>query len=307
MIKDDIIAEVVRTSGLAGYSGVYEFIGHGEINDTYRIETADGPVVLRIAKYSGATSLIVESEALKLVDLPNAPKLLYFDKSKLVDGRHWILESYVQGNISDRLTRTQFYNLGKLLAAIHEIKDPSTNQLNIWQHLLECSSAFGDEKYFFKHPDMRLRRLLIKGKHYLKSQQHHVDGVKMTLIHSDATPSNILVNGDSVVLIDWEFARYSDPMREFSMVFYEDIDYNKGKWRIKITKDEKQALYDGYTEAGGHINKKRIKFWMNFDKLSAALFLYWRVYESKSPVPVEGIAQYNHDLDSLIGSLEKHM
>ncbi len=48
--------------------------------------------------------------------------------------------------------------------------------------------------------------------------QYPVDDLELSLIHGDATPSNVLVDGQKINLIDWEFARFSDPMRDFSTI-----------------------------------------------------------------------------------------
>jgi thiamine kinase-like enzyme len=127
------------------------------------------------------------------------------------------------------------------------------------------------------------------------------------LIHGDATPSNILIQNDNVSLIDWEFSKYKDPMAEFSTIFYEDMEYNQGKWRVHITVEEKRALYNGYTSAGGEIDEEQIGFWMNFDKLGAAIFLYWRMNHSQRDASAEQKAQYRVDYDNIISSLKQYL
>ncbi len=94
-------------------------------------------------------------------------------------------------------------------------------------------------------------------------------------------------------------------MAEFSTIYYDDIEYNKGRWRVHITPDEREALFNGYEDAGGVIEQERLDVWMIFDKLGAAVFLYWRIYESGRDTTNEQLSQYRLDLGNLLNSLEK--
>ena len=94
----------------------------------------------------------------------------------------------------------------------------------------------------------------MKGVSYSADFGPKLEQVIPALIHLDVAPSNILVNGDNGGgLIDWEFAKFSDPMAEFSTVFYDDMEYNNGKWCIQITDKERTALLDGYQKGGGEV------------------------------------------------------
>ena len=46
---------------------------------------------------------------------------------------------------------------------------------------------------------------------------------------------------------------------------------------------------------------------MNFDKLGAAVFLYWRINQSGYPATTEQIDQYRVDLNNLLKSLENNI
>ncbi len=155
------------------------------------------------------------------------------------------------------------------------------------------------------HVDQRLQKIIRRGYDYLHAQQSLVSGVQRVLLHKDATPSNTLCRGSAVSLIDWEFSRYGDPMVDFSTIFYEDMEYGKGKWRIKITFEEKTAIFNGYTQDGGVIDYRRLAMWTIQDKLGCMTFLYWRLYQSSRPATGEQKNQYRLDLDNLMLSLEK--
>lgn len=92
-------------------------------------------------------------------------------------------------------------------------------------------------------------------------------------------------------------------MADFSTIYYEDMEYNKGRWRIKIEPEEKTALFAGYEAGGGQIDEQRIRFWIRFDKLGAAIFLYWRINKSKRQTNQLQMDQYKLDYDNLLKSL----
>lgn len=297
----------VKMSGLTGYTGNYTELGGGEINDTFKLELEDGFVVLRVAKYEDENSLYREARALTEIHYTGIPKLVFFDTTKTLLGRQWIMEEYIAGQSVKRLNQTQFKNLGKLLAVVHTTSKPRDEKRNLWETLLSNAHSFGNEEFFLNHPHSKLRTVLHKFKEYCDSAQLMFENVPSVLVHGDATPSNILVQGDEVALIDWELTDYRDALSEFSTIYYDDMEFNQGKWRIKITPEEKQALFTGYKAGGGVVDEKRIAFWMNHDKAGAALFLYWRINESGRPANAEQLLQYQLDLDNLIASLEKNL
>jgi aminoglycoside phosphotransferase (APT) family kinase protein len=305
-ISKQEIEEIVRISGLQHYTGTYAELGGGEINDTFLLDCETEPVILRIAKHTDQNTLKREAHALSLLTTPHVPKLIFFDENKKLLDRYWILETYTQGRAVPRLSTEQFKSLGTLLAKVHTTKD-GTYGVRVWEKLLWACQMFGDEQALLSHKNDQLRSLIRTAREVFNDKQHTFNDLPMSLIHGDATPSNILVQDDQVALIDWELSQFNDAMAEFSTVYYEDIDYNQGKWRIKITLEEKSALFQGYEQAGGTIDEDRIRFWINFDKLGAAIFLYWRIHDSGREANDTQLAQYQIDLDHLILSLEQNL
>lgn len=301
---DPTIKYAVIKSGIKNFTGEYQPLGGGEVNNSFLLDLGEDKAVLRVSRDSGIDTLHNEARALGSLNLAQVPKLLYFDNEDLIDGKNWILESYVPGHTVERLTVPQFRELGKLLATVHNTTSSQEIGVNAWSLFLRSCKLFGDEAYLLSHPDVRLRSLITKSTELFKRKEEALANVRPSLIHSDATPSNILVDGDSVGLIDWEFAKYSDPLAEFSTIFYEDTEYNLGKWRIKINDSEREALYKGYQSAGGSINIDRIKFWMIVDKLGASVFLYWRLNVSDRELTYEQVQQYAYDYNNLLKSVE---
>lgn len=301
-IDGKTLSHALSLAKITDFSGEYQELGGGEVNDTYKIHLADTSIILRIAKDEGQPTLVSEAQALQLLNSAYIPKLIYFDDKQLVNNRYWILETYLPGKPVKRLSPAQFHNLGRLLATIHRVPG-SLSRTDLRQQFLSACRTFGDERKLLHHPDPALRRLIIKAFYEFNLKQPLYDHVRPSLTHMDVTPSNILVNGDDVALIDWEFSKFNDPMADFSTLYYEDIEYNHGKWRIKIEPHEKQALFAGYESNGGQIDEDRIKFWITFDKLSAAVFLYWRIHESQRITSREELDQYQLDFNNLVRSL----
>lgn len=293
---------VLNIAKVEGFTGEYTALGGGEVNNTYKLNFPDKHLILRVAKDEGQSTLQYEARALELLNSPFIPKLIYFSEKHLIHNRLWILESYLPGEIQARLSPDQFYNLGQLLAMVHQVTSNESG-VNLKEQFVYACRAFVDEDCLYNHPDPILQQLIRKAFGEFEELQPVYATVTPTLIHQDATPSNILVDGNDVALIDWEFSKFNDPMCDFSTIYYEDMEYNRGKWRIQIREDEKLALFDGYRSAGGELDESRIKFWIRFDKLGAAIFLYWRLNQSTRTTHANEIAQYKHDYDNLISSL----
>lgn len=296
------INTLLKLANIVGFTGEYTALGGGEVNNTYKLKFPDKHLILRVAKDEGQSTLQYEARALELLDSLFIPKLIYFNEKHLIHERMWILESYLPGETHARLDAKQFYSLGQLLAIVHRVPSNESG-VNLKEQFVYACRAFGDEDYLYNHPDLVLQQLIRKAFSEFEELQPLYAAVTPTLIHQDATPSNVLVDGNNVGLVDWEFSKFNDPMCDFSTIYYEDMEYNRGKWRIQIRDDEKLALFDGYNAAGGKLDESRIKFWIRFDKLGAAIFLYWRLNQSLRITNENEIIQYKLDYDNLISSL----
>lgn len=305
-ISEQDIQYALTIANIGGYTGRYTALGGGEINDTFKLELEDRSIILRVSKYPDQDTLKNEARALRLINIDQVPKLLFYDENQTIHNRKWVLEEYVAGTSVTQLSVTQYKSLGSLLAKIHQT-NIKQETINVWDVLISNTSSFGNEAYHLHHPDLQLRALVQKMYQYCRDWQPVFNTTLTVLIHGDATPSNVLTNGAEVSLIDWELSDFRDALAEFSTIYYDDMEFNQGKWRKHITAEEKAALFTGYKSAGGIIDEDRIRFWMNHDKLGAALFLYWRIYESGRPANDEQVEQYQLDLTNLIHSLEHNL
>lgn len=304
MTNTEILNTIASISGLNSYKGIYTPLGGGEINDTFLLNCSDTQVIVRISRQPNHNTLKNEAASLQLLDLPNIPKIIYFSPNKPVNNRIWIVESYIEGKTPTRLTLSQFYSLGTLLARIHSV---TNNQSGVdpWKMRLQDCHSFGDEQYFLRHPEIRMRKIVHKMKNYCNDMKPRLKYVENALVHADVTPSNTLVNDSGEVsLIDWEFSGFKDPMSDFSTGYYSDIEYNDGKWRQHITSSEKNAFIKSYQANGAKYDEERAVFWEQADKFGAALFLYWRIHHSDKPIIHTTAEKYQLEFNSLVGSLE---
>jgi aminoglycoside phosphotransferase (APT) family kinase protein len=303
MNPTEIIEKAISLANLNGYKRSFTELGGGEVNNTFKLDFENEQLIMRIARDKGQSTLKFESEALKQLDLPNIPKLVYFDIDETIDGYVWIIESYVRGTTPERLTKSQFNSLGKLLAQIHKVRSDDSGLDVRHQFFFTCRN-FGNEDYVTNHPDAELRTQINAILSEMVDRQTEFSRIIPCLIHSDATPSNVLVEGNEVALIDWEFSKYSDPLCDFPTMYYEDIEYNQGKWRIKISEEEKAELFKGYTAGGGEIDEDRIRFWIRYDKITSLIFLYWRINQSSRETSQTEMDQYKLDYEALLSSLK---
>jgi len=304
-IQPQDIEKLLNVAGITGFTGQYTPLGGGEGNDTFVLDREPTKLVLRVARHSELNRLANEAQALRLLDLDEVPRLIYFDKEQLVNGREWILEGYLDGTPAEELDTRQFGSLGELLAHVHHIQQGDVLRLDFWQEFLDTKKPFGDENVFLNHPDSTIRELLRRGKNYFQAQRFQA--VAPSLIHSDLSYENMLVTDGKISLIDWEYSRFTDPMADFSTMFYEDMEQNKGRWRIHITEQSKAALFAGYTRAGGVLDEQRIKVWQNFDKLGGMVYFYWKLSHSGHAITSEQSALYTEELDKVLESLGQNL
>jgi aminoglycoside phosphotransferase (APT) family kinase protein len=299
------IQDLLNTAGVTGFTGNYVSLGGGEGNDTFVLDCGVTKLVLRVARYSELNKLGHEARALRLLNLDQVPKLVYFDNSKLINGKAWIIESYVHGKPAESLSTERFERLGELLAKVHSVQLDGSLKLDFWQEFLDTKKPFGDEQAFLNHPNDEMRKLIRRGSDYFQSQELY--DIQPSLIHGDISLGNMIINGDMVSLIDWEYSRFTDPMADFSTLFYEDMEQKKGKWRIHITGHDKAALFASYTKAGGIVDEERLKAWHNFDKLGGAIYFYWKLNHSGHPITQAQSALYNEELSKVLASLDRNL
>lgn len=150
------------------------------------------------------------------------------------------LAEYVDGTI---LTSTDIVSYNALSAKVlHQIHDSDMKFVDY--------DAFGRlakyEEYCkemnFTHPE-----LYTQLRQKLDQCREEIGEVQKVPCHCDYQPSNIVVNGDQVYVLDWEFAGMNDPL--YDVACYANAGFDKALSLLKAyvghepTKQEMQRLY----------------------------------------------------------------
>lgn len=301
MTTESMLQYIAQGANLVDYVDDFTELGGGELNDTFLLHCETRDIVVRISRHAGRDELRREARALKLLEnIGNIPELIFFDEHKRVNDRAFIVESYQSGQCVERLSLRQFQALGALLAEIHKVQSDNVCP-DPWSMIVSNCHRFGDESYLLNHPDVRLRRQFQSLKE--KAAIVNANSKPQSLRHCDITPSNTLVDGENVSLIDWELSGFGDPMTDFSTGYWSDMELNNGKWRQQLSDEERQALYDGYAIGGGIIDEHLVLFYEMVDKIGVAAYLYWRLHVSDWQANDGMSEQYAIDYEKILLSL----
>lgn len=150
------------------------------------------------------------------------------------------LADYVEGTI---LSTTDIISYNQL--SVKALKQIHNSDLQFSDY-----NAFGrldaDERYCkeqgFTHPEEYIR---LRAKLDQIRQQHKA--VKLVPCHCDYQPTNLVVNGDKIYVLDWEFAGMNDPI--YDIACYGNAGFDKALSLLeayvgrKPNKEELQRLY----------------------------------------------------------------
>lgn len=294
-----------------------EPLGSGELNNSYRVTTGTSNYCIRIAKYEGKKGLQRENDALKRLPSGIGPEIIYFSVNTDPIATSWIIESYIEGVTPKRLTLAQFKDLGIKMAKIHSVPAPlkdivdvgevTGNKYEVWKYIMwSCRSFYTEEQILDSMPNQKLSDICRRSRLWLEQNSKVFENLTTKkMLHKDVTMSNLLVRGEEVFLIDWEFRDFGDPMVDFSTGFWELTELNNGKWRTVLSKDEETALYEGYRSGGGTLNEERIAIWRLSDMLGVAIFLSHRLEFTPPGTTSAQLDQYKTDFNNIINSLSQ--
>lgn len=198
----------------------------GLLNRIFLIKTKSGSFVLKQAPENAKFNadftvpqerIITEANGLniwkKRTKSPSIPNVLFFDKENFVLVMEAIPESYemltyslVKGQVNQTIAR----KLGSLLASLH-------------------STTYGDKKlleHFPITPQFTKVKLGIYHKSFIEGTNNPIikrnvhEAVqrcyknRITLVHGDLLPKNILVKDDDFYILDYEMVHFGDPSHD---------------------------------------------------------------------------------------------
>ncbi|MFT5280658.1 MAG: Ser/Thr protein kinase RdoA (MazF antagonist) [Flavobacteriaceae bacterium] len=220
----------------------YSFLGKGQCNDVYKLETKDKSFCLKIKKVIDTTCelnvISIEAEILHFmneVEVPFIPKLI-------LRSDNYYLYEYIEGmsmkhmfsSLSKRKKISIFESIGKFhyeLSQLYKNKvlslgiteyQPEKNKLNPLEHNLD---RLNEEQKSFVH----------------KAYEKYVNSInssKPQLLHNDAHDENIFVSSDKPIFID-----FGDMIwRDIHYDFYRYVHDYPRYWNIIILEFEKLSM-----------------------------------------------------------------
>jgi thiamine kinase len=187
----------------------------GAVNETFRVETADGRFIVRL---HDALGIELGADHIREAQLQNAaaaagvaPTVLHVDSqqrfmiSEYIEGRLWSPADFAD---AERLRR-----LGGTLRRLHEVIPPVNAPFDLQAHLRALS-----HRLMRRDPAGRplLTQLMERAETSLRACG--TSGRAPSLFHSDLQHSNIIEAGDKLFLLDWEYAAVGDPLFDLACV-----------------------------------------------------------------------------------------
>ena len=184
-----------------------------------------------------------------LVDIPETGEQIYVGLTTWHEGiplRDHLAER------SDSLERTRFFRrLGGIAAAMHNQSAGWEPPSGFIRHRLDLNSLLGEEPFwgrFWEHTDLTESEitLLLEAREKARSflEAYGETSANFSLIHSDLTPDNIIVDGENLAVIDFDDTAFGWHMYDIASIMVEcqgERDYQALEG----------ALLDGYCEYRG--------------------------------------------------------
>jgi len=226
----------------------FSFLGSGNHNDNYSIETKNQKYVLRIENNSQFKNLKKEFNLLKTLKAGLGPKVYFYDKSHNIIPADYFVEEFIEGKqpkMNDKFIVLMAKWIKKLHAQKKDCKKhsmikavkPYFRNVKNHSHALpvnivnEINSVFGRVLVFCKKKD-----------HIFRSR------TKASLLHSDLSKGNIIYDGEKVKLIDWEFSTYNFP--EWDLVYFMQS--------LKLNSKQKKLFLKTYGYPISKVSEKKL-------------------------------------------------
>lgn len=248
----------------------YNRITSGEVNQIYKLDTLTKPYILRYKDFdfSWATDPEFVSKALSKLSIPQA-KTIYFENNPNKDYCIEIQE-FIDGETADiaihnhRLTKADYYQkLGKILKKIHSVKTNRFGHINANKNFYTDVNSYWNSEFEDRVKDINE----LQGKVKLDATEISDKFSKLissldtdlfpVLIHSDATPDNVIYTLEKeLILIDWDGAEGDCWMRDFAwLTFFSD--YNDDHYEISPIQ---KILTDSFLKGYGRIDMEYNEF-----------------------------------------------
>lgn len=211
-------------------------------NHVFEMSLPQGRAALRLHRAGYQSPAAIRSELwwcaeLAGAGLPVPAALPALDGSYLValpDGRHASAIAWMEGDALGEAAKPfarpltevldLYHALGALLARMHEVTDSLTPPADFTRPRWDRDGLVGETPFwgrFWEHPaaDSDQRRVLVRARDALRERLHGPVG----LIHADVLRENVLVNGRSVSLIDFDDSGFGYRLHDLGTALVQTI------------------------------------------------------------------------------------
>ncbi len=205
-------------------------VSSGEAHYNYIVDISGKKFIVRLSAVrkddKGGNSWAVshierEYNGIKSIErLHIAPKIYYKDTSCRIVDRPFLVIDYLEGSILKRVSDKDLKNLAKILANLHDIhkmkgiRRESVKDYNRG-HMKDRVDKISNSGFSY-HVNSKFRISLVKA--FEKVNKIKLKKTKLSLIHGDVGPKNVLRTEEGLRLIDWEHVRLSEPQFEIATV-----------------------------------------------------------------------------------------
>ncbi len=213
-------------------------------NHVFEMETPQGRAALRLHRAGYQSPAAIRSELwwcaeLARAGLPVPAALPTRDGALLVpltDGRHASVIAWIEGEALGEAARPftrplsevldLYHTLGGLLARVHKVTDSLTLPPDFTRPRWDLEGLVGDQPHwgrFWEHPAATpdQRAMLIRARDALRERLAGEIG----LIHADVLRENVLVNGRSVSLIDFDDSGFGFRLHDLGTALVQTVDH----------------------------------------------------------------------------------
>ena len=228
----------------------HSFLGKGQCNDIYKLETKDKSICLKVKKGMDTTcelnSISVES---KVFQFMNEAGVSFIPKYILSSDNYYLYEfvdgssmKHVFSQLSDEQKVSIFKDIGKFHYELSQLDKDKVLGLGI--------TEYRPEKNRLNPSEHNLDRLSTEQKELVhQAYKTYIDSIeasKPQLLHNDAHDENIFITSDRPTFIDFGDMIWRDIHYDFSRYVHDYPEY----WEIILLEFEKLSMLK--------LNKERI-------------------------------------------------
>jgi len=205
----------------------FEFLGRGNNNENFVINTQQDRFVLRIENNSQFKNIKKEFVFLAQTNGKFGPRVFLFDSSRKIIPKDYFVEEFIEGEHPKKIDDVFIKVMAKWYRELHKNKGRNKNYLDQKDEfdLMKSFRSHGFSTYQkYKHILNKeyfdiLERIYNHAICVIKENDNLFSGCRnLSLNHGDPTSTNIFYVDGEIKLIDWEFVRYDLP--EFDIAFF---------------------------------------------------------------------------------------